>query len=102
MIRAAIFVAALSALASCGVLGPTQADLEGAVHRFYASDHHDGAPDFAAATLSNYDGCQPRGGIFRCPVTFSTGQSEVRAMIWIVRGPDGWDVRNIALNERRR
>lgn len=98
MIRALAALAALFALTSCGILGPAQSDLETALHQFYAGDQSD-APDLAAASIDSYEGCQPANGFYKCPVVFSTERGNVATLIWIVRGPNGWQVRNIALNE---
>lgn len=97
MIRAVAALAALCMLSACGVLGPTQPDLESALQHYYAGDHA-GAPELATAQIVSYEGCQPGNGIYRCPVVFSTEGSRVATLIWIARGPNGWQVRNIVLN----
>ncbi|MCX7358089.1 MAG: hypothetical protein NT015_08115 [Alphaproteobacteria bacterium] len=104
MIRALTLAAALCALASCGsILGPSQDDLDAAVHDFYARGETANAPDLSTAHIAAYEGCQPRGGVFTCPVVFSTEQGNVSIMIWVVRTTSGgWEVRNLRLNERRR
>ena len=104
MIRAVVAAAALSALSSCGtLLGPSQADLEAAVHDFYARGETANAPNLSAAHLADYEGCQPRGGVFTCPVVFATERGNVPIMIWVVRTTSGgWEVRNLRDNERRR
>ncbi|ANP45939.1 hypothetical protein [Candidatus Viadribacter manganicus] len=104
MIRDLAALAALCVLGACaGILGPTKADLENAVHEFYARGENPAAPALANATIAEYEGCQPRGGIFTCPVIFTTEQGRVATMIWIVHAPNGaWHVRNIALNEGAR
>lgn len=100
MIRAFAALSALCVLSGCGVLGPSQSDLEAPLQQFYAGDHA-GAPDLAGARIDSYEGCQPGNGIYRCPVVFSTERGNVATLIWIVRGPgSGWQVRSIALNER--
>jgi hypothetical protein len=103
MIRILAAAAALCALASCGaILGPSQADLEAAVHDFYARGETANAPNLSTAHIAEYEGCQPRGGIFTCPVVFATEQGNVPILIWVVRTTSGgWEVRNLRDNERR-
>ena len=104
MIRATIAAAALSALSACGaLLGPSQPDLEAAIRDFYARGETASAPDLSNAHIVDYEGCQPRGGVFTCPVVYATEQGNVPIMIWVVRTTSGgWEVRNLRLNERRR
>lgn len=104
MIRAFALAAALCALTACGaVLGPSQSDLEAGVHDFYARGETANAPDLSAAHIADYEGCQPRGGVFTCPVVYATERGNVPIMIWVVRTTSGgWEVRNLRLNERRR
>ncbi|MCA8886476.1 MAG: hypothetical protein KDA35_07620 [Hyphomonadaceae bacterium] len=103
MIRTVLAVAALCALAACGsLLGPSQFDLEAAVHAFYARGETAAAPNLSAAHIADYEGCQPRGGIFTCPVVFATDEGNVPVMIWIVRTTSGgWEVRNLRDTRRR-
>ncbi|MEQ1818777.1 MAG: hypothetical protein ABL871_09210 [Terricaulis sp.] len=104
MIRAVAIAAGLCALTACGaLLGPSQSDLDAAVHDFYARGETANAPDLSIAHIADYEGCQPRGGVFTCPVVYSTDRGNVPIMIWVVRTTSGgWEVRNLRLNERRR
>jgi len=104
MIRALVAGVALLTLSACGAaLGPSQTDLDAAVHDFYARGETANAPDLSAAHIADYEGCQPRGGVFTCPVVYATEQGNVPIMIWVVRTTSGgWEVRNLRLNERRR
>ncbi len=97
-------IAALCALVSCGaILGPSQSDIEAAVHDFYARGETANAPDLSTAHIAEYEGCQPRGGVFTCPVVYATEQGNRSILIWVVRAPSGgWEVRNLRDNERRR
>jgi len=104
MIREFACAIALSVLASCGaVLGPSQEDLELGVREFYARGETASVPDLSEAHISSYEGCQPRGGIFTCPVVFATEQGNRPILIWVIRTPTGgWEVRNLRDNGRRR
>jgi hypothetical protein len=104
MIRVLALAALLGTLSACGaVLGPSQADLETGVREFYARGETANAPDLSAAHIAEYEGCQPRGGVFTCPVVYSTENGDVPIMIWVVRTTSGgWEVRNLRINERRR
>ena len=104
MIRALAAATALCALTSCGaLLGPSQADLEAAVLDFYTRGETANAPDLSNAHIADYEGCQPRGGVFTCPVVYATERGNVPIMIWVVRTTSGgWEVRNLRDNERRR
>ncbi|MEQ1490918.1 MAG: hypothetical protein ABL932_10265 [Terricaulis sp.] len=104
MIRAVALAALLVTLAACGaVLGPSQADLETGVREFYARGETASVPDLSEAHISSYEGCQPRGGIFTCPVVFTTEQGNRPILIWVIRTPSGgWEVRNLRDNGRRR
>lgn len=103
MIRALVLTAALCALTACGsLLGPSQTDLEGAIREFYAHGDSAGAPDLSNAHIATYEGCQPRAGVFTCPVVYATERGNVPIMIWVVRTTSGgWEVRNLRVNERR-
>lgn len=103
MKRALVATAAGALLAGCGVIGPGQGDLERAVQAFYAGGAPEGAADLRGAHVADFDGCQPLGGLYRCPVQFSTSAGDVATLVWIERTPaGGWHVRNIVLNERSR
>ena len=102
--RAGAALAALMLLNACGMIGPSQADLEAAVRDFYANPGEVGVDTDLAnleGAISDFEGCQPSRGVFRCPVGFTTPDGTVAAIIWTERRPEGgWRVRNIALNER--
>lgn len=100
--RARGALAALALLAGCGVIGPSQADLADAARAFIA---HPSAESASVATLegasiSDFEGCQPLNGVFRCAVGFATPAGRVATTMWVVRENAGWRVQNIALNER--
>ena len=101
MIRALMALAALCCLSACGLVGPSQPELEEAVDAFYVRGEHPAAPPLQDATISNFESCQPVTGAFKCAVIFSTADGEVATLIWIRRAPEGgWDVLNIVRNER--
>lgn len=105
--RAGTALAAVSMLAGCGVVGPSQTELQGAVRDFYA---HPGGVAISADTrrLQNHDmieldGCQPNNGVFTCLAAFETDDGAVFANLWAERKPEGgWRVRNIAVQEESR
>ncbi len=99
MTRVLAILVSLCALSACGLLGPAQSDLETALQRYYAGEHV-GAPALGTARIESYEGCQPGNGVYKCPVVFATDGGTVPVLIWIERAPDGWRIRNIALNER--
>jgi hypothetical protein len=101
VIRALAALAALCALSACGVVGPSQSEVESAIATFYTRGEHPAAPQLQDATISNFESCQPVTGAFKCAVIFSTADGEVATLIWIRRAPEGgWDVLNIVRYER--
>lgn len=104
MIRALALAALLSPLTACGaVLGPSQVDLETGVREFYSRGETASVPNLSTAHIAEYEGCQPRGGVFTCPVVYATEQGNRSILIWVIRTPSGgWEVRNLRDNERRR
>ncbi len=103
--RAGAALVALTLLSACGVVGPSQADLDAAVRDFYA---HPGNVEISATVqalqespIADFEGCQPLRGTFRCALGFTTPEGRVSAIVWTERRPEGgWRVQNIALNER--
>ena len=103
--RALRAVVALSLLAGCGVIGPSQADLDASVRDFFVQpgqvEISTSIRALQGSAIADFEGCQPLRGTFRCAVGFTRPNGVVRAIVWVERRPEGgWRVHNIALNER--
>lgn len=100
MTRVFAAFAALCALAACGVIGPSQADVEAGLRAYYANGTPQGSADLGDASVADFDGCRPQNGFYQCPVVFQTADGRVSTIVSFERGPHGWTVQHVALNAR--
>lgn len=99
-------VSALVLLSGCGIIGPSQNELEAAIQNYYINPSNISVSAVArrlqGAPIAAFEGCQPNKGVFTCVVTFDGPEGRAIADLWVVRRPEGgWQVRNLVVRGAR-
>jgi hypothetical protein len=99
VIRALAAAAALTTLAACGMLGPSQPALEQAVQERYANrTPAKTEPDLRGATIVDFEGCRPLNGYYQCAFIAETGAGRLAVIAWVERNGDTWRTQRVIHN----